>query len=163
MNSSESRTERSCHQTVSQAACDVIAAPMGKSLSVLLRRIRGRGSSTAVCWLAGCGRVLLNSWVSQEDCCQGNRYKWRGRVRQLHTRQTNKQINKQDNDWWLCPHVLVILCCSFPTVRCVLRLPMKSWIEVRHVFAAFLSASNASVFYNWIIIIVIRIQFLNTN
>lgn len=106
----ESRTEWSRHQPVSQAACDVIAAPTGRSLSSLLRHIRVTDSSTAVGWLAGwlagCGRRLLDNRVSLEDRCQGNGYKWRGGGKQSLPRQ--KQINKQNKYSLAGAHVLVI-------------------------------------------------------
>lgn len=47
---SKSRTEQIRHQSVSQAACDVIAASEGNSLSLLLRHIK-ETDSMAGCWL----------------------------------------------------------------------------------------------------------------
>lgn len=61
----KSRTEQLHHQSVSLAACDVIAASEGNSLSLLLRHIRKTDSMAECClgWLREKGT---------EDGCQGN-------------------------------------------------------------------------------------------
>lgn len=61
----KSRTEQHRHQSVSLAACDVIAASEGNSLSLPLRHIRETDS------MAGCCLGWLRE-EGTEDGCQGN-------------------------------------------------------------------------------------------
>lgn len=77
----KSRTEQLHHQSVSLAACDVIAASEGNSLSLLLRHIRETDS------MAGCCLGWLRE-EGTEDGCQGNTNE---EADQSFPRQTNKQ------------------------------------------------------------------------